>query len=258
MHKSTFHFLLLGSITLLFSACSTLNQVWVEDDVYRLKSPDVPVDSDLSDETSYETFKYRKKKNLANDTYYHPENRNVVDRSPNWGWMMWGAPVGMNRWNMINGGMISSGMYWGPAWGSSFYNFGWGYNDPFFYGYGPYYFNGPIGPSNHHPNPRNYYRPRGSVNGSGMYGKQGIQSNSNGNAGNGPVFLSKPGGTGRPQYEPARGVQDKKIYYSAPQNNSPRPAGRERGGFEMNMSKPSISTPPGGGSTPRVNSPRRF
>ncbi|MFT5582105.1 MAG: hypothetical protein ACI9G9_001370 [Psychromonas sp.] len=79
--KSILSFSFFVLIVLIFQSCGS-TQYAVEDDLYSMKSSELPFGENLLDETSYETFKYRTKKNNKSDKYYAPENGGVLDRSP--------------------------------------------------------------------------------------------------------------------------------------------------------------------------------
>lgn len=73
IHFTNWKFLSLGLPLLLFS-CAGLQQI-SDDEVYRMKTPDVPMDANLLDETAYETYKFRKDKKIETRTFYNEMER---------------------------------------------------------------------------------------------------------------------------------------------------------------------------------------
>jgi len=128
----------------LFTSCMSSRE-WVDDDVYVLKSVDLPTDTDITDESDYNAFVYNRQNSNAQMNYYSRPGF-----FPNNSWMMYsGFGMGYNSFGFGNrgfGGYYGSGFYdpfWGSGYGSSYYGYGYGYGYPGYggyYGYGsPYY-----------------------------------------------------------------------------------------------------------------------
>lgn len=61
---------LLGfGLPLLLFGCANMQQI-SDDEIYRMKSPDIPLDANLLDETSYETYKFRRDQKIPANNYY--------------------------------------------------------------------------------------------------------------------------------------------------------------------------------------------
>lgn len=66
-------FLGLGLPMFLFS-CASMQQI-SDDEVYKMRTPDLPMDANLLDETSYETYKFRRDKKIESKSYYNERER---------------------------------------------------------------------------------------------------------------------------------------------------------------------------------------
>jgi len=146
MAITTYFSAIVGGSLLLTSCVSS--QKWIDDDVYTLKSVEVPTDTDLSDETDYATFLLNKETRRTQTTYYNdfyansyspfgfrPHHilagysfynySNFYGRNLGWGW-------GTNNYNIINGygyGYYGINYYCNPYgnWGGYGTNYGWNY-----------------------------------------------------------------------------------------------------------------------------------
>ncbi len=136
----------------LFS-CNTM-QPLLDDDVYMMKSADVPIGEELADETSYENYKFRVNADAPTSGYYDQRNTSVLNTQPMMlgsGWFAYG------RFNNFGTLSYMSSPYWGIH-RNGFYGYpGMGMYTPYYYGtgfaygYPNYYNNGWFG------SPNNYY-----------------------------------------------------------------------------------------------------
>jgi hypothetical protein len=137
-----FSYLSFMSIFALVSSCASITDV-VDDDVYVMKGPALPIGESLDDETAYSTYKYKKDRTNTESRYYYDQNSRFSDQYmyPNYGYGMsnFGNRNPM-QWVFIPGrGWTLS---YGPTFGYNPYGMGnyYGYNsfgyDPFF---DPYY-----------------------------------------------------------------------------------------------------------------------
>jgi hypothetical protein len=159
------------------------SEKWVDDDVYVVKSVDLPTDTDITDETDYNAFVYNRQQNSARTSYY-----DRFDFTPGFStWMLYSG-FGWNRFNNFgwggHGGYYNMGMYsmygyspfYDPFWGGYYSPYGY-YGSPY-YGYGGYYgsgygFGGGVGGGSTASSGLHFTGPRGGTSGYG-----GVRSNS--------------------------------------------------------------------------------
>ena len=186
---------IIGASLLLTSCVSS--QKWIDDDVYVLKSVDVPTDTDISDETEYATFLLNQQTSQAQTTYYDDFFFQPY------------SPFGIRPHHILTGysNSIHSNFYGGHlGWGYGFGNFNWqngyGYN---YYGFNYYGMNNTTSPygnwggyGNNYYSNNPYYSntvyvgihvrgPRGSISGYG-----GVRSNSTQSYKSAPMNPSTP------------------------------------------------------------------
>ena len=228
--KSKFSLLILSSVVFLAVSCGS-GQYLIEDDVYSMKSSELPFGENLLDETSYETFKYRTKKDKRADSYYAPENGGVLNRSPRF------TP---RLSFMVFYGNLSPyayPMYMGPAYfghnqfyTSPFYSpFHSPYYNPFAYSvYSPFHYGGGFSynvTGNTKPNPV-YVGPR--------FVYDGISSRRNGNVSQKTMSPTVFGGSGTsPVYQATSFRKESPIH-----NNVYRPEKQIKNTRETPNSRP--------------------
>lgn len=143
-----FSFLSLIVSTALVSSCASISDV-VDDDVYVMKGPSLPIGESLDDETAYSTYKYKKDKTNSESIYYHNYDSRFSDR---YGYSGFGNPYSMMhfgnrnpiRWVFIpgRGWVMMAGFGYNPyGFGYNPYGYGGfgGYGDMYGYGYDPYF-----------------------------------------------------------------------------------------------------------------------
>ncbi len=131
--KSKSLILSMFSLSLLVLSCNS-TQSLVDDNVYMMRTAAVPVGADLTDETSYSTFKHRKETYNPTNGYYTPNTISIDPRANNNSLFGgWGAPfftAGMYQGNFNPyWGMHRDGFYLGSAYAFM-------YNPYFYSGYG--------------------------------------------------------------------------------------------------------------------------
>jgi hypothetical protein len=75
MKNATYYFVFVA-LLVVSASCSSIHPL-LEDDVYMMKSADLPVGENLLDETSYATYKYRAGIDQKADQYYEPSRESV-------------------------------------------------------------------------------------------------------------------------------------------------------------------------------------
>lgn len=213
----------LAAVSLLFTGCMT-SEKWVDDDVYVLKTVEIPTGTDISDETDYNAFVYNRRNNDRRIDYY---STFYFTTRPIWmhpHYTMYGfynRPFGY-------GGYYSYGGYYDPFGYGYIYDPYWGYintyNSPYYYN--PYgYTNFPYNPSYNSPWSKpistglHVSGPRGGISGYG-----GVRSNS-------PyTYKSSQAGTGAPtnKIPSPRTINENASVVTKPVNSYDR-AGRSTG-----------------------------
>lgn len=171
---------------LSLTGCMT-SEKWVDDDVYVMKSSEIPTDTDITDETDYNAYVYNRRNNPAQTSYY--SQFYFVPSFSLWmrpgyysdfGWIGGrGGYYGMGFYDPNYYAMFGYGYVYDPFWGyytpyypgyfgypygyGGYYGYGYGYNPV--YGYGGN--GGTIAGQSH------YTGPRGGISGYG-----GVRSNS--------------------------------------------------------------------------------
>jgi hypothetical protein len=170
--KNLFSIFIFSSVTLLMHSCMSISEV-IDDDVYVMKGPSLPITESLDDETSYSTYRYKKDRGRNHVDYFDsyqygrsPHHHGMYGMRPQWmyrpgfGWVIryshhpygydpfWGGGhYGYNPYGY--GGMYGYNPYYGYGYPSDFYMYGHNpygssfnyYNDPYMvggYGWNPY------------------------------------------------------------------------------------------------------------------------
>jgi hypothetical protein len=209
--RHLFVFTVAGST--LFTGCMSSKE-WVDDDVYVIKSVEIPTDTDISDETDYNAYVYNRRNNSAQTSYY-----SQFYFAPSYGFWMtrpgfyndfgWignrGGYYGMSFYDPNYYNMFGYSYFYDPFWGYStpyypgYYGYPYGYGGYYGYGYDygyypGYGYGGNGGTVADHPH---FTGPRGSIAGYG-----GVRSNS------AQAYKSMPAGTITHNGGPARHMAD--------------------------------------------------
>lgn len=126
-------------LLILISSCYTSRE-FVDDDVYILKSNELPIGESLTDETSYASYKHRKKLNKTSDNYYQEERNYLYEtQCSRYNFDPYGCGCSYYGWNMYSNYRYNPyGLYYGHG---MYYAFGNYVYDPFsgMYVYNPFY-----------------------------------------------------------------------------------------------------------------------
>lgn len=243
----------LTAVCLLFTGCMT-SEKWVDDDVYVLKTVEIPTDTDVSDETDYNAFVYNQHHSRYRVDYY---STFFYATRPAW----------------VHPYYTMGGVYNRP-----FGNYGWyygygGYYDPFGYGYGynydpywgyfntynsPYYYNS-YGYTNFPCNP-GYNGPWAKPISTGLHvsGPRGSSSGYGGVRSNSPfTYKSAQTNPGTPSGKNPRTVNESKTVISKPVNSYDR-AGRSTPATSRPVNaqpagRENVTEPSGAGSGRTIN-----
>lgn len=121
----------IGLITVLGS-CVGISHV-TDDDVYLIKNPVLPVNSEITDESSYENYRYRQ--NREDFDVYYGNSPNLWAPQMHWS-AAYGSGLYYSPYN--NCSVYGYGYHAGYAAAYGCYNYG-GYGNPFGNPYSPYY-----------------------------------------------------------------------------------------------------------------------
>lgn len=241
------------SLTILLSSCATTNN-WQEDDIYSMKEAAVPIDTDISDETDYSAYIYKKSLEDKKTVYSNNTSSNRIEPFAWRNRPMFSVYYGIG--NPLGYSTFSYGPRWYLSpWGDVVYmdygynSYGNGlYGNPYFYGYNnyPYNYNNLYGNNggNYGPWTGNatstsvINRPRGSIGGMG-----GVSSRASQGSGQ-PVaaFVStKPTTTSEQTRKPVSST----ATIGRSSNGSPAISSRPN----SNVTRPTVS------SSTRTNSP---
>lgn len=199
MSLKSFFIFSIPAIGLLHS-CATTNN-WQNDDVYSLKEPEVPIGTDINDETDYSAYVYNRRSLDRQQQYYSDRQPATVNRNRSASMAMMGPSMYMMYGNPYGMGMgMGYGFGYGSRYGYNPYGYGgYGYS-PYGYGYGypygygsPYYGYSPYGYSPYYGYGSPYYggyspygySPYYGYGGYGAYGGYGYGGNYYGNSGSG-------------------------------------------------------------------------
>lgn len=191
---------LAGALSL--NSCMTSSEKWVDDDVYVMKSSEVPTDTDITDETDYNAWKFNRN-----------HTRNTVAYSSTFFFRPTFQPYWMMYPSYAYGGYYNHGYGsygWGSPWYTDYYGFNgmygydpyWGYNP--YYGYNPYFAYNPYG-----------YNP--------YYGYPGYGGNG-GSTAHSRVFVQGPRGTTGSGFGGVRSRSD--VAYKFTPTTPPQPSHR--------------------------------
>jgi hypothetical protein len=129
--KNLFPISIFAISTLILNSCVSISNT-PDDDVYVVKSSQIPVGESLDDETNYSAYKYKKDRNNNNITYNAGGGMNNFDPFFMQGIGYRPQPFGYNPYQMYG----SNWAYY-PGYGWSYMNPYFG--NPFYGGYGNYY-----------------------------------------------------------------------------------------------------------------------
>jgi hypothetical protein len=239
---------------MLLSSCMSSKE-WVDDDVYVMKSVEIPTDTDISDESDYNAYVYNRRNNPATTSYY-----SQFYYTPYSMWMMrpgfyndfgWvgnrGGYYGMGFYDPNYYDMFGYSYFYDPFWGYStpyyagYYGYGYpygGYGYGYGYGYNPGYGyggNGGGSVANH----QHFSGPRGAISGYG-----GVRSNS------AQAYKSTQAGTVSTANRPSRQTAEAVKTVSKPVSSYDR-VGRNSGA-PSGRTASSAAPVPSNGQTSRV------
>jgi hypothetical protein len=146
--KARIIFYLIPFVGISAISCSSTRPL-MDDDIYVMKTADVPIGEDLLDETSYSTYVYRLNEEIPTNGYYDQSNSSVLNGSS---WFMYG------RFNNLG---TNASLAFNPYWaahrnGFYYYDNIYGMSG-FGYSYGPGYFNNYGQPYSYYNGYTNFY-----------------------------------------------------------------------------------------------------
>jgi hypothetical protein len=186
--KITHYLFLAGLLSISLTSCYS-TKLLVDDDVYVMKSSELPVGESLTDETNYATYKFKQERGVTSSSYYYDpykyfagyngyySNSNLM-YSWRWGFNTYHPTFSAYNHSLYYG----NGFYnaFGPLvydpftntylnYGYNYYGYYGNYNSPFYNPYGSYYgYGNPYIQTNNFPTSSiyNYHSgPRGSSTG---------------------------------------------------------------------------------------------
>jgi len=233
----------------LLTGCMT-SQNWIDDDVYAVKPAEVPIETDITDETDYNAYVFNQRQNERKERYYSDFGTPAFFMGSSMYRGYIGYNPGFNNYSSFGGYNHGFGSSWYSPYNSygygpygynpySGYNSYYGYSpygyDPYYgyspyYGYNPYnsygygngYYGGGSGSGNHQYSGVHVQGPRGSVAGMG-----GVSSRSSASVKSATVPAISGGRTvSKPVVSESRAVSAGRTTYTAKPVVSGSTAGR--------------------------------
>lgn len=157
----------------IFAVSCTTTRPINDDNVYIMKTSALPVGENLTDETSYATYKHRQETDNPTAGYIDPKAQSTLDRDPRANNnSMFYAGLYQGSYNAF-WGMHRSGFFYGPGLPRLVCAWNYGYNNTYPMYYSMYGYNNW---NNNYYGISNYYGNSGFYENSGFYGNTGLYS----------------------------------------------------------------------------------